>query len=74
MFNAGFLYRGRIAIDLGQSQMVSRLADDFPLVLQDNTVVSRNLNSITTSWVTRHMASTTLRKGFPPRELVLILS
>ena len=63
MLSLLLLHRG-IAIDLSQSQMASRLVDDFVLVLQDNAVVLRNLSSIIASWVMRHIVSPILRKGF----------
>ena len=49
------LYRGKTT-DQGQSQMFPRLADDFFLVLQDDFVVSMNLNIFTASWTRRHIA------------------
>ena len=50
------LCRG-MANDRGQSQMFPGLAGDFVLVLQHNSPVLTNLNSITASWVRRHIVS-----------------
>lgn len=57
------LYRGKTT-DQGQSQMFPRLADDFFLVLQDDFVVSMNLNIFTASWTRRHIVLPILRRGF----------
>lgn len=57
------LYRG-ITIYLGQLHTFPRLADDFDLVLRENSAASTNLNSITASWARRHIVSPILRKGF----------
>ena len=57
------LYRG-ITIYLGQPHTFPRLADDFDLVLRENSAASTNLNSITASWARRHIVSPILRKGF----------
>ena len=54
----------RIANDLGQSQMFLCLAGDFVLVLQHNSAVLTNLNSITASWARRQIVSPILRKDF----------
>ena len=63
MLSLLLLYHG-IAIGLGQPQMFPRLANNFDVVLRDNSAASTNLNSITTSWAKRHIVSPILRKGF----------
>ena len=68
MLSLLLLYRG-ITIDLGQPQMFPRLADDFDLVLQDNSTASTNLYSITASWAKRHIVSQLIRKGFSPSRI-----
>ena len=53
-----------MANDLGQSQMFPRFAGDFVLVLQHNSAVLTNLNSITASWARRHIVSPIFCKSF----------